>query len=442
MSHDSIDHFLSDLKSQGITLLADGDTLRVSAPKNSMTATIRQQVAERKNEVLAFLRQKNAATKILAPVADHSVQDAPLSYAQQRLKYLDQLSHASLAATSDEHSIEMWPCPGDYRIYDEILYQAMTQDQIRNDNYWQAIQHLVQDKVVVDIGTGQDVVMGRLCIQAGAKKVYAIEVSEEASNKAKLFMAELGLAERIVVLHGDALSVQLPELADVSVSELIGVIGSSEGVVPILNDGRRFLKPDGIVIPQQCVTKVAAVRLPEPFADQPRFSPMAYYYVEKIFQHIGYPFDLRLAIKNLPAEQIVSTEAVFEELNFQIQLEPEWQREITLTVTQAGRIDGLLLWLELSTMQGAMINSLTQAVSWLPVYFPVFQPSILVNPGDRIQFTNHTFFSANRINPDYSLKGAILQADGNRTPFEYRSCLYDRSFKQSLFYEKLFASKP
>jgi len=56
---------------------------------------------------------------------------------------------------------------------------------------------------------------------------------------------EAGLADRLVLIHGDAMKVELPELADVCISELVGPIGGSEGAAVILNNARRLLKQGG-----------------------------------------------------------------------------------------------------------------------------------------------------------------------------------------------------
>src|SRR5262249_41209368 len=76
--------------------------------------------------------------------------------------------------------IEIWPCVGEYDVYDELLYYAMTKDERRNSSYRAAINRLVEDKVVLDLGTGKDVIWARYCVEAGAKKVYAIEILDEA----------------------------------------------------------------------------------------------------------------------------------------------------------------------------------------------------------------------------------------------------------------------
>src|SRR5262249_58783726 len=100
-----------------------------------------------------------------------------------------------------------------------------------------------------------------------------------------------------------------------------GSIGGCEGAGKILNDARRFLKSSGegaggVMIPCRSTTMIAAARLPERLRSKPRFSVASGYYAEKIFEQLGYRFDLRLCVKNFPIDHVISWEAVFEDMDF------------------------------------------------------------------------------------------------------------------------------
>ena len=176
---------------------------------------------------------------------------------------------------------ELWPSIGEYSLYDELMYYAMTHDEVRNQSYRVAIDRFVKGKTVLDIGTGADAILARFCIEAGAKRVYAIEMLDDSYNRARNLIASLGLNDRIILIHGDSTEVELPEKVDVCVSELLGMIGSSEGVAAILNNARRFLKDDGVMIPQRSTTKIAAVSLPEELAVRPKFTELSGYYTAR-----------------------------------------------------------------------------------------------------------------------------------------------------------------
>ena len=172
-------------------------------------------------------------------------------------------------AGSANGRMELWPSVAEFYIYDDLLYQAMTDDSLRNESYKVAINEHVPGKVVLDIGTGKDAILSRFCVEAGAAKVYAIELLEETYLKAKATIESLGLEDKITLINGNAMEVELPEKIDVCVSEIVGPIGGSEGATQIINNAWRFMKPDGVMIPERSLTKIAAITLPEDFLANP-----------------------------------------------------------------------------------------------------------------------------------------------------------------------------
>src|SRR5262249_1926488 len=207
----------------------------------------------------------------------------------------------------------------------------------------------VRDKVCLVIGTGPDAILARLCIENGARKVYAVELLEESYRKACEVVRSMGLEDRVCLILGDALKVQLPEPVDVCVSEIVGSIGGAEGAARILNDARRFLAPGGTMIPESSETRIAAVRLPAQLHAHPEFFLASRYYVDQIFQQVGRRFDLRVCIKNFPPDHVISEPQVFEKLNFTESCALRGRVPISLTITDHTVVDGFLLWLRPST---------------------------------------------------------------------------------------------
>jgi len=333
---------------------------------------------------------------------------------------------------------ELWPSVGEYFIYDPLLYYAMTHDERRNRSYKVAFDRLVRGKTVLDAGTGGDAILARFCIEAGASHVYAIEQLDDAYHHARELIKELKLDDRITLLHGDVTEIELPEKVDVCVSELLGGIGSSEGVVGVLNQARRFLHDDGVMIPQRATTRIAAVSLPEELAAHPRFSEIAGPYVEKIFETVGHPFDVRVCIKNFPVSQLASDAGVFEDLDFSRSIPAELHSTVKLNINRNATIDGFLLWLNLHTVEDELIDVLADEYNWLPVFFPVFYPGLEVSEGDTIEAVCSVISSAEQLTPDYRIQGTVVRANGERFDFDYHSPHHPASFRDDAFYKLLF----
>ncbi|MCX7792275.1 MAG: amino acid adenylation domain-containing protein [Chloroflexaceae bacterium] len=422
-----------DLNGNGakpIRLYRTGDLVRYLPDGNlEFLGRIDQQVKVRGfrielGEVEATIRQHPAVQDAVVVAREDAPGDARL---------------IAYVTTQQPAPVELWPSVAEFFVYDELLYHAMTHDERRNASYLHALRQTARGKVVLDIGTGKDAILSRLAVEAGARKVYAVELLEASYLQAVATVKRLGLDDRITVLHGDARTITLPEPVDVCVSEIVGPIGGSEGARQIINDAWRFLKPDGVMIPQRSITRIAAIALPDELLNEPSFTSVSGHYVERIFEQRGYKFDLRLCLRGMRAEHLRSTIGVFEDLDFTRVVQPDYERNEVLTITRSGRIDGFLVWLNLYTTSEEMIDILQHEHCWIPVYFPVFPSGVMVQEGDRIEVSISSRLCSNGLNPDYRLCGRLVRASGETLEFNYDSYHYEPTYRSTPFYQRLFA---
>jgi amino acid adenylation domain-containing protein len=342
-------------------------------------------------------------------------------------------------AEYDNKSPQFWPsvCEHFDAIHDDFLDRAMLDDTCRNEAYRNAISRHAAGKVVVDVGTGPEAVLARMCIDYGATKVYAIERLEEAYRAAQRLVRSRGLENRVVLIQGDARTVSLPEKADVCVSALVGSVGSLEGVVPILNGIRTSLTRDCIMIPERSITHIAAVCLPPELRAQDGFSTLAEKYARKIFERAGRAFDLRLCVRNFPQTSIQSTVGVFESLDFGAPIATTYSTPVDLEIVRDGMVDGFILWLRLIVDAGVEIDMLESEHCLLPIYVPAFEPPVKLLQGDRITGVCSVEPSANGLNPDYVIRGTIHFRRSPPAPFMVRSKHMTGRFRETSVHKRL-----
>ncbi|GAB4851283.1 Probable histone-arginine methyltransferase 1.3 [Ancistrocladus abbreviatus] len=140
-----------------------------------------------------------------------------------------------------------------FHYYGQLLHQQnMLQDYVRTGTYYAAvIENRVDffDRVVVDVGAGSGI-LSLFAAQAGAKHVYAVEASEMAEYAQKLIEGNPYLSERVTVIKGKVEEVELPEKADILISEPMGTLLVNERMLESYVIARdRFLVPNGKMFP-------------------------------------------------------------------------------------------------------------------------------------------------------------------------------------------------
>lgn len=134
-------------------------------------------------------------------------------------------------------------------MYELRAHGRMIADTVRTTAYAEALERVVpRSGVVVDLGTGTGI-FALLAARAGARRVFAIDPSD-ALELCAAFARDHGWDDRIECLARRSQDVELPERADVIVSDVRGILPMGPGSLSAILDARdRFLEPTGTLVP-------------------------------------------------------------------------------------------------------------------------------------------------------------------------------------------------
>uniref|UniRef100_A0A3Q3L9W1 Protein arginine N-methyltransferase 6 n=1 Tax=Mastacembelus armatus TaxID=205130 RepID=A0A3Q3L9W1_9TELE len=134
------------------------------------------------------------------------------------------------------------------------------QDTLYFDSYSDNIESL-RGKVVLDVGAGTGL-LSVFCVQAGARKVYAVEACSIAEQAVKV-VRQNSMEGRIDVIRGAVETVELPEAVDAIVSEWMGYALLHESMLnSVLYARDKWLKSGGLILPSRAELYIAPVADP------------------------------------------------------------------------------------------------------------------------------------------------------------------------------------
>lgn len=145
------------------------------------------------------------------------------------------------------------------------VHRELLLDEIRTNAYRDAIRQVVTPgSVVLDLGTGSGILAFFAC-EAGARRVFAVDGTHSA-DLAAFLARQLGYSDRLEVIHDHSTKIDLPEPADVLVTETLGAFGFNEHILSSVIDARaRLLRPGAAIIPRRIELAVVPVEAPAVF---------------------------------------------------------------------------------------------------------------------------------------------------------------------------------
>lgn len=260
---------------------------------------------------------------------------------------------------------------------------TMLVDEVRTGSYDQVISRVVKPgDVVVDVGCGTGILSFLAC-RAGARHVYAIE-SEAVIDVAKLVAAKNDFQDRVTFYHDLSFNVDLPELADVIVTETLGVFGFEEGVLGSLTDARdRFLKKGGTLIPHRLDLFMVPVELSQ------FYEHVVDFWVNKC-RGFDYSPVRDMTVNNfhplkLHEGTFLSDPTRVEEIQFVDTTKTEVHANFSVHVKRQGWLHGLAGWFNAALIPNLHVSNgpTDKASHWGLAFFPIDRP-VRVDRGDRI----------------------------------------------------------
>jgi hypothetical protein len=234
------------------------------------------------------------------------------------------------------------------------IHIEMLDDEVRTSSFLAAIREVVRPgDVVLEIGTGTGV-LAIGAARAGARRVYAVERTAIRESAKALFLAN-DVGDRVTLLTGHSSRVDLPERANVLVSEVIGNDIFDERIVDIVRDARRrFLLPDARLIPSRL--RVFALPLDIPGEELARHS-FALANLERWRSLYGIDFSplskgsyghpaLFRTVRELRGWRRMGDPVLLTEVDLARVEQTDIEAEATCVFREAGTVSGVLVYFE------------------------------------------------------------------------------------------------
>ncbi len=288
----------------------------------------------------------------------------------------------------------------------------MIQDAVRTDAYARAIGRVVgAGDVVLDLGSGSGV-LAILACRAGARRVFAVEQGHIADIAAMLVAAN-GCGDRVEVIHKRSHEAELPERANVLVTETLGNLGFDEEILRSVIDARqRLLTPDARIIP----ARVALVAAPVSAAEVHEREVASWSEPRQ-----GIDFSLvrtfaanQVRVIDAEADALLATSAQLLEVDLATVATPEVSGSAQFTIERAGVMHGFAAWFAATLADGIPVSNEPplRTPNWRQALLPLDEP-VAVARGDAIHLE-------------------IDSTDGRN--WRWRGSIGERSFEQTTLF--------
>lgn len=311
-------------------------------------------------------------------------------------------------------------------MYSLRAYGEMISDGGRFNAYANAIARAVRPgHVVLEIGCGPGV-FSLLACRAEAARVYAIEAEDVVQLASQLASAN-GLEARIKFLQSDSRRTELPERADVIVSDIRGTLPLFGHAVSSLEDARlRFLAPGGVLIPQRDTLKAALAEVDVYYSSLT--SPWS-----RSLRGLDLSSSLSLILNqshgvSFKKEQLLTEPQSWCVLDYTARIPKQSAANLNFRALRPGVAHGICVWFETQLFEDIGYSSGPDGAS--TIYGQLFLPwleAVKVTEGQEI----HVELHADLVGADYVWRWEATIKSGREAA---------RHFRQSTFQGENFAA--
>jgi protein arginine N-methyltransferase 1 len=307
-------------------------------------------------------------------------------------------------------------------------YRRMLADGARLTSFSRAIRAMVHPgDVVVEVGAGLGT-YSFFAAQAGARRVYAIEVDPEVCRLAECLAEQNGLADRIRFLRGYSTDIELPERADLAIFEDYSSFFFSSGLPRLLRDIReRYLKRSGRLLPGGVELFLAAAEDPRTYRQLDLLRGER----DHLF-HLDFSETRRLAMNHPVATYAADRHLLAPPIRC-ARISLGNGRDLGFAfagrnrVRRDGLLHGLLGWMELELAPGVRLSCspLRPRTAWGQNFFPFAEP-LKVKRGQQVGMTMELIFpkGVSRYVQRWSVSAGAEYREGNTfagAPFSEQS---------------------